>query len=325
MSSEYYLRSASVRETHSEGHSFEGREMNDGGVGHLSALDHAVLRELKKNPRTSVSSLAKVTGVSRLTASRRLSWLLENGVAEPVVAVHPKVSGRTSLAHISIRTAGGTSALFDFLLTMPEIAFASVVSGTAQIVAEVRTTGAHALYDSIARVRNHPAVVSVSSATYVRILTDSSAFRHAPAGNVKLDLRDQQIIEHLRLNARASYAQIADSVGVSPSAARNRMKSLESRNAIQFITRVNVPSSSGEYEVGFALAIAGPDSEVSSRLHSLGSISFMALSIGKCDLVLTLKCNSRQEIHSVTEAIREVPGVGAIDTWLHLGPTRVRL
>src|SRR5690606_11368370 len=120
----------------------------------------------------------------------------------------------------------------------------------------------------------------------------------------------------LQRRARASYHELAEAVGVSPSTARRRIERLVNARALQLIA---VP---GWGKLGFNLiAFIGVSCElrrlrqVGDELAMMDEITWIAMTAGIYDLFAQIILPTNEDLtYFITERIAPIEGIQDIDT-----------
>ena len=119
-----------------------------------------------------------------------------------------------------------------------------------------------------------------------------------------LDILDQKIVRLLIENARASYSEIGEKVGISRVAVKARIQALEQRGIIEeYTTIINPQRISGETQ---------PDtlSTVSELLKSNETITQVYRVTGKDKLHVHAVCATNDEMEIlIREVIDPLPGI----------------
>jgi hypothetical protein len=70
--------------------------------------------------------------------------------------------------------------------------------------------------------------------------------------------------------------------------------------------------------MGVGLRVRGPVAPVVERMAQSPSTHFLAATVGRFDLLATVDCPSRDESIAVMDAVRAMPEVMEVETWVHL-------
>ncbi|MFQ3187485.1 Lrp/AsnC family transcriptional regulator [Marinomonas primoryensis] len=119
------------------------------------SLDSALIAELRKDGRASISYLAQTLKVSRATVQNRLDRLISSGVILGfTVRVHQEVEKETVRAMMMIEVAGqSTSQVIKKLRGIPELVTLHTTNGAWDLVAELQTTSLGEFDRVLRRVR----------------------------------------------------------------------------------------------------------------------------------------------------------------------------
>ena len=116
------------------------------------SLDSALISELRKDGRATISYLASQLNVSRATVQNRLDRLLASGaILGFTVRVHEELERETIKAIMMIEVTGqSTSQVIKKLRGIPELVKLHTTNGAWDLVAEIHTSSL-AAFDGILR------------------------------------------------------------------------------------------------------------------------------------------------------------------------------
>lgn len=127
-----------------------------------------------------------------------------------------------------------------------------------------------------------------------------------------LDELDRKIVELLIQNARMSYSDIGEKIGISRVAARSRVQALEQKGIIEeYTTIINPQKISGAISCYFEIETA-PDSlmEVAALLEQNQTITQIYRVTGKCKLHVHAVASCNEEMEKLMyETMDKLPGV----------------
>jgi DNA-binding Lrp family transcriptional regulator len=109
----------------------------------LDALDNEIIRLLTKDGRMSIGELAKKLNVTAPTVRSRIKILEEKGLLKVSGLVDPSrhKNMMTAIVAMSIMSKGQMDQIMDKISRLPNVAWAGVVAGRYDIVAEVVCVG----------------------------------------------------------------------------------------------------------------------------------------------------------------------------------------
>jgi DNA-binding Lrp family transcriptional regulator len=284
----------------------------------LDHLDTRLCEELQRDGRASMEELAATVGLSRVAARARVNRLIDSGALQIIGIVHPSAQGLRVAAHLSISVNGSARAAGRAVAVLDSVPLVSVVAGRASLIAEAHATNMTQLRALIHVVTAMEHVAHVETAVY----TDRIKDLYAPPGIVaptELDEVDRTIIEALKLNGRASYAEMARATNFSASAVRGRVNQLTSRGVVR-ISAVITPGMVGlQHMCGFGLRLQGGTESLSASLiGAMPAVSYLSLTLSRWDAIGTLLAKSQADVVAELDRIRSTPGVDALESWTHL-------
>jgi Lrp/AsnC family transcriptional regulator, regulator for asnA, asnC and gidA len=140
-----------------------------------------------------------------------------------------------------------------------------------------------------------------------------------PFANGLLDSVNKAIVEELQKDGRRTYGSIAETVGLSEAAVRQRVQKLRDAGIVQIVA-VTDP-----FQVGFrsqamvAIRVEGDARAVAERLAAVENIEYVVMCAGSFDILVELVCEDEDAILEVLNGVvRNVPGVRDIETFMYL-------
>ena len=129
-----------------------------------------------------------------------------------------------------------------------------------------------------------------------------------------LDEKDKTIVNILMANGRASFKEMAKTLGMSDVAVRKRVLKLESKGIILGYTAVVDPRA-----LGFSvLALTGVDVEpgallrVARELATKDYVKSAWITAGDHEIMLEIWAKDEEEMETIIREISEMPGVGRV-------------
>jgi len=131
---------------------------------------------------------------------------------------------------------------------------------------------------------------------------------------------DKRIIEHLQLDGRRPFTQIATALGVSEATVRARTNRLIARGILQ-IVGVTDPLKLGFQQQ----AMIGVRCEASQLLeaaeviNAFPEVDYLVVTAGSYDLLVEVVCEDNEALlHFLTDKLRRVAGVRETETFVYL-------
>ena len=109
------------------------------GKTSLDALDNGIVRLLTEDGRMSIGELAKQLKVTAPTVRKRIKDLEKNRIFKVSGLIDPSRHSEmiTALVGMSVRSDGKLDQILDKISHLPNVAWAGVVTGRYDIIAEV--------------------------------------------------------------------------------------------------------------------------------------------------------------------------------------------
>lgn len=279
---------------------------------------------MQKDGRASFSDLAKSVGSSRAAVAARVNYLINSGQVRVVAAVHPRVLGLSVLGHLAVKVSSDAGETLRSIDALDSAVYVSETTGPYQIVIEVRMATMGELYEVVAKIRSLPDVVEVNVLVYEHIIRSLFLGEEPAVDGLSLDGTDIDIMTILQRDGRSGFAEIAASVGLSMSACRTRVLRLIDTN----IMRVGaIASRSDGFEsiiFGSGVTLSGDASEVIELLSGIDGVEFVARTVGRYSLVVTIAVDSQSAYNQIVHSIRNLKSVLHLDSWIHTSILRER-
>ena len=112
----------------------------------LDELDNEIVKLLTENGRMPIGEMAKKLKVTSPTIRNRIKGLEKNGIFKVSGLIDPNQHQGmiTALVAMSIQSAGEMDQILDKIVRLPNVAWAGVVTGRYDIMAEVVCVGGKA-------------------------------------------------------------------------------------------------------------------------------------------------------------------------------------
>ena len=134
-----------------------------------------------------------------------------------------------------------------------------------------------------------------------------------------MDSLDHALIGKLRLNARASIAELAAALKVSRGTVTNRLARLERDGVIVgYTVKLRPDSVPDEISAWTSIAVEGNQQAVLHALLGEPGIAALHDTNGRWDLLAELRVDSLAELAASLERIRKIKGISATETSIHL-------
>ncbi len=144
-----------------------------------------------------------------------------------------------------------------------------------------------------------------------------------PGSNGLLDDVNRAIVEELQVDGRRTYGSIAEAVGLSEAAVRQRVQKLRDAGVMQIVAMTD------PRQVGFAsqamvgIRTDGDARDVAERLAAVDDIDYVVMCAGSFDILVELVCeNDDAVIDLLNGVIRKISGVRDTEIFMYLKLTK---
>ena len=136
----------------------------------------------------------------------------------------------------------------------------------------------------------------------------------------KLDETDLAIIEALRSDGRAAFAQIAEQLGVSPGMIRQRYIRLVEQGFLKVVAITNPLRMGFKTMAMIGIRVDGRKLlDVAEKISSLDEVIYMVISSGRFDIFAEVVCRDHEDLlRFITERLSTIAGVRESETFMHL-------
>jgi Lrp/AsnC family transcriptional regulator for asnA, asnC and gidA len=139
-------------------------------------------------------------------------------------------------------------------------------------------------------------------------------------GRVRLLLDDisKEIIEQLQQDGRRSYAKIAEAVGLSEAAVRQRVQRLVEGGAMQIVAVTDPMTLGFRRQTMIGIRCSGELEHVADHLAALDEIDYVVITAGSFDLLIEVVCEDDDQLLEILSRVRAIPSVSSTETFVYL-------
>lgn len=280
-------------------------------------LTPQVLKALREDGRASYTRIAEGLGITRKRVTQIVGRAVDHHEVAFTVSVSPDLLALQRFGYVQLRLDGPVAPVREALVAMHETTFIADISGEVAIDAEIRVGPDPHLQQTMDRIRCLPGVRDMQTHLYESIeINLYSPLRTGRAGS-RLDATDRTIVRQLQVNGRASFLELGAAAGVSPSGARLRLNRLVQHNAVKVVGIPVRHDSPNLLTLGVGIRIRGELDAALERVRKLEP-EFLAVTIGKYELIATLTAETVQDLLDATEQLRASDEIASIHTWINL-------
>ena len=138
-----------------------------------------------------------------------------------------------------------------------------------------------------------------------------------------LDDANRAIIEELQLDGRRPYGTIAQAVGLSEAAVRQRVQKLRETGIIQIVAVTDPKQIGFNRQALVGIRVDGDVRQVAERLAAVPEVDYVVVCAGRFDILTELVCEDDAHLLEIINAtIRSMPGVRDAESFVYLELTK---
>ena len=289
----------------------------------LSELDRRLVQILQLDGRRSFAAIARELDIPEKTARRRVHELVEGGVIHITTVSYPSLLGFETIAMVGITvdpSAHVTEVVSSFA-ELPAVDYAVITTGRYNALIEVLCRDRDQLLTFVNdEIPRRAGIRSAEVLPYLDLYYQEPAWEAAQskpnsasrARPCPLDSVDYEIMRVLHDNGRAPFALVGEQVGLSESQVRKRVARMLDEQAMRITAIVNPRSLDFDTVVWVAIKTKRDRgvSEVADELTRLPSITYVAITAGRFDILAEAVCRTTEDVmRLVDHEIRTLDGI----------------
>jgi Lrp/AsnC family transcriptional regulator for asnA, asnC and gidA len=136
---------------------------------------------------------------------------------------------------------------------------------------------------------------------------------------VVLDDVSRAIIEQLQQDGRRPYARIAEAVGLSEAAVRQRVQRLLDAGIVQIVGVTDPMQVGFSRQAMVGIRTRGDTRKVADALAVFDEVDYVVVTAGSLDVLVEIVCEDDDRLLDTVSRIRDVDGVESTETFVYLG------
>ncbi len=134
-----------------------------------------------------------------------------------------------------------------------------------------------------------------------------------------LDDVSKAIVEQLQEDGRRSYAAIADVVGLSEAAVRQRVQRLLREGVMQIVAVTNPLQVGFTRQAMIGIRVEGDIDVVADKLEQMREVDYVVVTAGSFDLLVEVVCEDDDRLLDLlNKQIRSIPNVRSTESFVYL-------
>lgn len=140
--------------------------------------------------------------------------------------------------------------------------------------------------------------------------------------HIELDQKDLEIIAVLQLDGRASFAEIAREIDLSPAAIRLRVNRLLESETLEVVAVTDPLRVGFTMQAMIGLTSQGDVEALSETIGALDAVTYVVLTTGRFDLLVEVLCADTDHLLFVIGQLRALDDVSSTETFTYLRLTK---
>jgi len=134
-----------------------------------------------------------------------------------------------------------------------------------------------------------------------------------------LDDANKAIVEELQQDGRRTYGSIAEAVGLSEAAVRQRVQKMREAGIMQIVAVTDPLQVGFRSQAMVGIRADGDARDVADRLAAVDDIDYVVMCAGTFDILVELVCEDEERILEILNGvIRKIPGVRDTEMFIYL-------
>jgi Lrp/AsnC family transcriptional regulator for asnA, asnC and gidA len=134
-----------------------------------------------------------------------------------------------------------------------------------------------------------------------------------------LDEVSKQLVEELQRDGRRSYAALAETVGLSEAAVRQRVRRLLDENVMQIVAVTDPLTVGFTRQALVGIRAEGNLRDIADKLAGLPELEYVVVCAGSFDILVELVCEDDEHLLRVLDdSVRSIEGVREAETFVYL-------
>ncbi len=137
--------------------------------------------------------------------------------------------------------------------------------------------------------------------------------------NGLLDDVNKAIVEQLQKDGRRTYGAIAEAVGLSEAAVRQRVQKLREAGVMQIVAVTDPLQVGFRCQAMVGVRADGDARTVADKLAEVEDIDYVVMCTGSFDILVELVCEDEDSLLDLLNGVvRRIPGVRETETFMYL-------
>ena len=287
----------------------------------IDKTDSKILIALNKDGRYSYAKLAKQLGIKATTISKRVEEMKKNDILAIRAVPNPVKLGYKAMAAIALDVEiPQLSQVTEKLVENPNISYLSTTFGKFDVILFAEYRDYETLYKLVREeLPSIPGIQTIETFIISEMKKRYQGPSNSTTPNDKpylVDEVDEEIINELKTDGRASFTEMANKIGVSSATVSRRVTNLVKKGIIEIAVVAN-PTKLGHHVVAF-LGLQIVPNKINDVFNKLSEYSqfplLMTLMNGYNILAVASIPDLDELLKFITDEIAIIDGVRNVET-----------
>ena len=137
-----------------------------------------------------------------------------------------------------------------------------------------------------------------------------------------IDDTDREIVRLLQADGRMPYAQLAQQIGLSDAASRQRVNRLISKGVINIVAVTDPVKIGLSHQALVGITVTGDVRKMAAEVGTMEDVVYVVMTAGRYDLLVELVCCDADRFIDSLDAIRSLDRIESVEAMPYLGITK---
>ena len=139
-----------------------------------------------------------------------------------------------------------------------------------------------------------------------------------PDGSPTIDDIDREIIRHLQTDGRMPYSQLAQLIGLSDAATRQRVNRLTDRGVIDIVAVTDPVMLGLGFQAMLGVTVSGDAAVVADAISEYDDSVYVVMTTGRYDVIVEVVCSDTDSFIELSGDLRRLDDVTTVEVLTYL-------
>ena len=294
----------------------------------LDEADRKIIDLLCEDGRMSGRDMAQRSGLSEANVSRRMARLIEEGSVRILGMVPAALLGLHMRTVLLLHCKGDPTSTTQRLAKLRHVHWCGSAFGAFDIVMYAVLRDERHLIDFVDEIfgtdANIEDLVICPVLEYFTPKPHTETDAGLSSGRMTetrrgqlIDDVDRSLLRTLQVNGRASFAELAESSGISATSAADRFRRLLAEGVVKIVTLPSPARIGNLVRATACIRVKGPFRQVLEQAASIPGSLWPCATAGPFGVVMDFACQDEQAMNDMRARLMAIPGVTGVSLSLH--------